>query len=79
MSKVDGVGVAFCGGGFRSYAEVAVVENLAREGITIGAVAGTSMGSLVAALVGAGLSPHFLWNLITGLWRRAPSRTCACA
>lgn len=83
MSKVDGVGVAFCGGGFRSYAEVAVVENLAREGITIGAVAGTSMGSLVAALVGAGSrrsgSPSFLWNLITGLWRRAPSRTCACA
>ena len=53
MSKVNGVGIAFCGGGFRSYAEVAVVEDLAREGINIGAVAGTSMGSLVAALVGA--------------------------
>ena len=44
MGKVDGVGVAFCGGGFRSYAEVAVVEDLARAGIAIGAVAGTSMG-----------------------------------
>ena len=70
MSKVDGVGVAFCGGGFRSYAEVAVVENLAREGITIGAVAGTSMGSLVAALVGAGLSPQRVAELLVELDHR---------
>ena len=70
MSKVDGVGVAFCGGGFRSYAEVAVVEDLAREGITIGAIAGTSMGSLVAALVGAGLSPQRVAELLVELDHR---------
>lgn len=51
MSRVEGVGVAFCGGGFRSFSEVAVVEEMERQGIPIGAVAGTSMGSLVAALV----------------------------
>ncbi len=40
MSKVNGVGIAFCGGGFRSYAEVAVVEDLAREGIITTRIAG---------------------------------------
>ena len=47
-----------------------VVENLAREGITIGAVAGTSMGSLVAALVGAGLSPQRVAELLVELDHR---------
>lgn len=56
MSKVDGVGIAFCGGGFRSYAEVAVIEDMEKNAVKIGAVAGTSMGSMVAALVGSGAS-----------------------
>ena len=43
MSRTDGVGVAFCGGGFRSYAEVAAVEDIERNAIRIGAAAGTSM------------------------------------
>lgn len=56
MSKVNGVGVAFCGGGFRSYAEVAVIEDMEKNDIKVGATAGTSMGSMVAALVASGVS-----------------------
>ena len=56
MNRVNGVGVAFCGGGFRSYAEVAALEDMERNGVKIGAVAGTSMGAAIAALVGGGLN-----------------------
>ena len=55
MARIQGVGVAFCGGGFRSFAEVAAIEDMERNNIEIGAVAGTSMGALVAALAGAGI------------------------
>ena len=47
MGKVDGVGIAFCGGGFRSYAEVAVVEDLERA----------SPSAQLRALLWARLSP----------------------
>lgn len=55
MEKVNGVGLALCGGGFRSFAEVAALEDMEHNGISCGAVAGTSMGAFLAALVGAGL------------------------
>jgi NTE family protein len=64
MGKVQGVGVAFCGGGFRSFSEVAAIEDMERNGVRIGAVAGTSMGSLVAALVGAGLDSARIEELL---------------
>ncbi len=56
MNRVNGVGVDFCGGGFRPYAEVAALEDMERNGVKIGAVAGTSMGAAIAALVGGGLN-----------------------
>jgi len=70
MSRIDGVGVAFCGGGFRSYAEVAAVEDIERNAIRIGAAAGTSMGSLVAVLVGAGLSSSRIAELLVKMDQR---------
>ncbi len=64
MSRVEGVGVAFSGGGFRSFSELAAVEDMVRNEIHIGAVAGTSMGALVAALVAGGLSPQQIEALL---------------
>lgn len=55
MKRYEGIGAAFCGGGFRSFAEVAVLEDMERNGISVAAAAGTSMGSMVATLVAAGL------------------------
>lgn len=64
MARIQGVGVAFCGGGFRSFAEVAAIEDMERNNIEIGAVAGTSMGALVAALAGAGIDSRRMEELL---------------
>lgn len=67
MGRIDGVGVAFCGGGFRAFAEVAAQEDMEKHKIPIGAVAGTSMGALVAALVAAGLPSERVAELLIEL------------
>ena len=59
-----GVGVAFCGGGFRSFSEVAAIEDMERNKVPIAACAGTSMGSIVAALVAGGLSSGQIEELL---------------
>ncbi|MEY8677318.1 patatin-like phospholipase family protein [Granulimonas faecalis] len=63
-NKVDGVGLALAGGGWRSYAQVAVLADMEANGIPVGAVAGTSMGSLVATLTAAGLSSTQIEDLL---------------
>ncbi len=45
------LGVSFAGGGVRALAQVAVYEALVAQGIQMSAVAGTSMGSFLAAAV----------------------------
>ena len=70
LSKVDGVGIAFCGGGFRSFAEVAAIEDMQRNDVRYGAVAGTSMGSLVAALAASGVSTDRMAELLVAMDRR---------
>lgn len=70
MARVDGVGVAFCGGGFRSFAEVAALEDMEREQLKVGAVAGTSMGSIVCALVAAGLPSSRIAELLLEMDQR---------
>lgn len=63
-NKVDGVGLALAGGGWRSYAQVAVLADMEANGVSVGAVAGTSMGSLVATLTAAGLTPTQIEDLL---------------
>lgn len=70
LSKVDGVGIAFCGGGFRSFAEVAAIEDMQRSDVRYGAVAGTSMGSLVAALAASGVSTDRMAELLVAMDKR---------
>lgn len=67
MGKVQGVGAAFCGGGFRSFAEVAAIEDMERNHIEIGACAGTSMGALVASLAGAGIPSSRMEELLVAM------------
>ena len=69
MARVEGVGAAFCGGGFRSFAEVAAIEDMERNGVRIGAAAGTSMGSIVAVLVAAGLPSSRIEELLVEMDR----------
>jgi predicted acylesterase/phospholipase RssA len=51
------VGVAFAGGGARGFGHIGVVRALEEAGIPIDMVGGTSMGAVIAAMVGMGLTP----------------------
>jgi predicted acylesterase/phospholipase RssA len=70
MTRLNGVGAAFCGGGFRSFAEVAILEDMERNGVSVAASAGTSMGSLVATLVAAGLPASKVADLLLEMDQR---------
>ena len=54
------VGVALSGGGARGLAHIGVLKVLAREGVPIDLLAGTSMGGVVAGAYAAGISPEFM-------------------
>ncbi len=55
MAYKEHIGLALSGGGFKGFAEIAALEQLDAAGIPISAVAGTSAGSVLAALYAAGL------------------------
>lgn len=57
----------FEGGGCRGAAHVGAYEAAVRCGVNFSAVAGTSAGSIVAALVGAGASPDYLLEKVAYL------------
>jgi len=52
-----GVGVVLSGGGAKGLYHIGVLEALEQEGVPVDFVAGTSMGSIVAAMYAAGYSP----------------------
>lgn len=58
------LGVSFAGGGVQSWAEVAAYAELERQGIEVDAVAGTSMGSFIAAGVASGLTAEEVYQII---------------
>jgi NTE family protein len=51
------LGLALSGGGARGLAHIGVLKILAREGIPIDCLSGTSMGGVIAAGYAAGMSP----------------------
>jgi NTE family protein len=50
LSQKTGVVLALGGGGARGFAHIGVLKVLEREGVKIGAIAGTSMGAIVGAM-----------------------------
>ena len=58
------VGVVMSGGGAKGLYHIGVLEALEENGVPIDYVAGTSMGSIIAAMYAAGYSP----------WSRSGSR-----
>ena len=68
----SGVTLALAGGGLRALAHLGVLQVLEREGIAVRAVAGTSMGGLLGALLAAGMPLATIEREIAGLlaWRR---------
>lgn len=79
-NKVSGGKIALVlgGGGLRGGAHVGVLQVLEREGIRVGALAGSSIGGLIAAVYAAGLSPDDIKDKLAALeYRRLlrePSR-----
>ncbi len=61
------LGIAFGGGGVRGMAHVGLIEELDKHGIRADMVAGTSIGSLVAALYACGYKGSFLARLMENI------------
>ncbi len=71
-----GLGVAFGGGSARGMAHIGALRVLEREGVTPVAMAGTSFGAIIAAMVALGMSAKELERFVTDqnktvLWRQA--------
>ncbi len=56
-AKQGGVGVVMSGGGAKGLYHIGVLEALEESGVPIDYVAGTSMGSIIAAMYASGYSP----------------------
>jgi len=69
------VGLALSGGGARGLAHIGVLKVLAREGIPVDCLTGTSMGGVIAAAYAAGMSPAEIESeaLATTRWRNLAS------
>jgi len=66
------VGLVLAGGGARGIAHIGVIRYLEEQGIKIDAVAGTSMGSIIAALYASGLNADQMEEVALNLdWAKA--------
>lgn len=64
------VGVALGSGGARGFAHIGVLKALEAKGIEIDMLAGSSMGSLIAAVYANGIEPHMMGKLALNLKRK---------
>jgi len=60
------LGLALAGGGAKAAASIGVLKVLAREGIPVAAIAGTSMGADVGGFFAAGYSPDEIEQIFLG-------------
>ncbi|MBW8845103.1 MAG: patatin-like phospholipase family protein [Burkholderiales bacterium] len=65
--KPPRIGLALGGGAARGFAHIGVIQVLEEAGIKVDLVAGTSAGSLVAALYASGKSPREMQTLAEGM------------
>jgi NTE family protein len=77
------VGLALSGGGFRGLAHIGVVKVLSERGVAPGCIAGTSVGSLIGALLASGKTWRELADIATTVFwpelldGRSLERVCA--
>ncbi|GED70300.1 esterase [Brevibacillus reuszeri] len=64
------VGLALGSGGARGFAHIGVLKALEAKGIEIDMLAGSSMGSLIAAVYANGIDPHMMGKLAQNLKRK---------
>ncbi|MDD3852217.1 MAG: patatin-like phospholipase family protein [Syntrophomonadaceae bacterium] len=61
--KVKSLGLALGGGGLKGFAHIGILQVLEQRGIPINFIAGTSVGSIIAALYASGISPFHMETL----------------
>ena len=61
-SKSKSIGLILSGGGSKGIAHAGVLKFLEEKNIVPTQIAGSSAGSIVAALYGSGKSPEAFWN-----------------
>jgi NTE family protein/lysophospholipid hydrolase len=64
------VGIALGGGGARGFAHIGVLEALTEAGVPIDAIAGTSMGAVIAAQYASGAAPADMREINRRHWVR---------
>ena len=64
-AEAGGVGVVLSGGGAKGLYHIGVLEALEENGIPIDYVAGTSMGSIIAAMYAAGYAPSEMRAIVS--------------
>lgn len=69
----QGVGLVLAGGGARGFAHLGVMRALAEQGIEVDCVGGTSMGALMALLVGTDQPLERLMPMVRTSFRRNPT------
>lgn len=57
------IGIAFAGGGIKGAAHIGVLKALEENGIEVGYIGGTSIGSMAAALYAMGYTPSEMYKL----------------
>ena len=62
--RPHGIGLVMSGGGAKGLYHIGVIEALEEHGIPIDYVAGTSMGSIIAAMYAAGYSPEEMRQIV---------------
>ncbi|MBQ7351950.1 MAG: patatin-like phospholipase family protein [Clostridia bacterium] len=67
LKKFKKVGLAFGGGGARGFALIGCVRAFEEEGITFDYIAGTSIGSVMGAMLAYGLSSDQMQEIATNL------------
>ncbi|MBR7169420.1 MAG: patatin-like phospholipase family protein, partial [Alistipes sp.] len=63
-SQKGGVGLVLSGGGAKGLYHIGVIEALEERGVPIDYVAGTSMGSIIAAMYASGYSPAEMRQIV---------------
>jgi len=65
MKKFRKIGLAFGGGGARGFSLIGVIRALEEEGIKFDYIAGTSIGSIMGAMLAFGMTSHEMQEIAT--------------
>lgn len=60
------VALALSGGGARGFAQISILQELEKAGITVDYIIGTSMGAIIGGLYATGYSPDELDSILSG-------------